>query len=273
VDANNINTENVDGENMDGEQDNSFNFDSIVSENDEEYIQELEIIQRNIKKIESLPDEIRYNADIEEVYLLLLGKKEQIQKLSDTEKSDKIIDKVVSEISTELGNIEGLTNIKKDDDSNDLENHIDINEGREFNFKGKLIKPVIINKFGVFEKSLIIDKKMHKINESADIRKILESYIADDDESTEDIINKLMETEETVIINRFRAYKIIELRKNNNLITFKCWKYSFKELENVNNDVNQLINNTKPFRNVTYDINNSDTIKLLTEDINYFSII
>jgi len=82
-----------------------------------------------------------------------------------------------------------------------------------------------------------------------------------------------METEETVIINRFRAYKIIELRKNNNLITFKCWKYSFKELENVNNDVNQLINNTKPFRNVTYDINNSDTIKLLTEDINYFSII
>ena len=152
---------------------NKFNFDDIISENDDEYIQELEIIQRNIEKIEQLPDDIRYNDDIEEVYLLLLGKKEQIQKLSDDEKSGKIIDKVVDEISSELGEIEGLTNIKKDDEGNDLENYIGVNEGRVINFKGKLIKPIVTNKFGIFEKSLIIDKKIHKINESADIRKIL----------------------------------------------------------------------------------------------------
>ena len=56
---------------------------------------------------------------------------------------------------------------------NDLENYIGVNEGRVINFKGKLIKPIVTNKFGIFEKSLIIDKKIHKINESADIRKIL----------------------------------------------------------------------------------------------------
>lgn len=158
---------------------NSFDFDNIVSEHDEEYVQEIEIIQRNIEKIESLPDDIRYTDDIEEVYLLLLGKKEQIQKLSDDEKSSKIVDKVVSEISTELGDIEGLSNINKDNNDNDLESYIGVNEGKVINFKGRMIKPIVTNKFGVFEKSLIIGKKIHKINESADIRKILESAESD----------------------------------------------------------------------------------------------
>lgn len=245
-------------------QDDSFNFNDIVSEHDEEYIQELEIIQRNIEKIESLPDDIRYNDDIEEVYLLLLGKKEQIQKLSDEEKSNKIIDRVVDELSTELGDIEGLSNIKKESNSNDLNNSLTVNEGKTTNFKGKIIKPVVVNKFGVFEKQLIIGKTIHKINESADIRKILENYIADENDNSQDIIDKLLKNNETIVIKNFLSYKIVELSKNGNIITFKSWKYT------SNDNVDDIMKNNKPLRNVNYDINEPKDMSNLKEDIDFY---
>jgi len=247
------------------EENNEFNFDDIISEHDEEYVQELEIIQRNINKIESLPEDIRYTEDIEEVYLLLLGKKEQIQKLSDEEKSSQIINKVVDEISTELGNIEGLTNINVKDDANDLDNSLTINEGKNIKFNGSLIKPIVMKKFGIFERRILIGKKSYKINENADIKKILETYTVDDKTPIPDVINTLISTGETVLIKKFMSYKLIELKKEGEKIVFKCWKYDFTQ----SND--DEIMKSSPIRNVSYNINNEEDMKHLKEDIDFFS--
>lgn len=149
--------------------------DDIIDDIDPEIEKEVGIIESNIEKIENLPDDIRENESIQEIFLLLLGKKEKIQRDHDEKKSSEIIDNIVNDIKTELGEVD---NIFKQDNSDD--NEIKVEEGKTIEINGVLIKPMISSEFGKKEKFLVVESKSikakHIITGSRSIKAVLESY-------------------------------------------------------------------------------------------------
>ena len=145
----------------------------IVEDVDPEIQREIEIIENNIARIEDLPDDIRENDSIKEIYLLLLGKKEEIQREHDNQKSQEIVDTVVNDITSELGDIDIMFN--KDNDSNEIK----VEEGKVIEYNGSMIKPMISNRFGKKSQYLIVENKglktKHSISSKNDIIKIIKS--------------------------------------------------------------------------------------------------
>ena len=145
----------------------------IVEDVDPEIQREIEIIENNIARIEDLPDDIRENDSIKEIYLLLLGKKEEIQREHDNQKSQEIVDTVVNDITSELGDIDIMFN--KDNDSNEIK----VEEGKVIEYNGSLIKPMISKKFNTKSQYLIVESKgcktRHSISGRNDIVKIIKS--------------------------------------------------------------------------------------------------
>ena len=145
----------------------------IVEDVDPEIQREIEIIENNIARIEDLPDDIRENDSIKEIYLLLLGKKEEIQREHDNQKSQEIVDTVVNGITSELGDIDIMFN--KDNDSNEIK----VEEGKVIEYNGSMIKPMVSNKFGKKSQYLIVENKglktKHNISGRNDITKIIKS--------------------------------------------------------------------------------------------------
>lgn len=160
----------------DGDDEGDDEVNEIIEDVDPEIQKEIEIIESNIQKIEDLPDDIRENESIQEIYLLLLGKKESIQKQHDDEKSNEIIENIIGDIESELGD---LDNVFKQDNSDS--NEIKVEEGKIIECgNGILIKPLISNTFGNKEKFLVVEsngqKNKYKINNSRSIRSILENF-------------------------------------------------------------------------------------------------
>lgn len=145
----------------------------IVEDVDPEIQREIEIIENNIARIEDLPDDIRENDSIKEIYLLLLGKKEEIQREHDNQKSQEIVDTVVNDITSELGDIDIMFN--KDNDSNEIK----VEEGKVIEYNGSMIKPMVSNKLGKKSRYLIVENKglktKHNISGRNDIMKIIKS--------------------------------------------------------------------------------------------------
>ena len=145
----------------------------IVEDVDPEIQREIEIIENNIARIEDLPDDIRENDSIKEIYLLLLGKKEEIQREHDNQKSQEIVDTVVNDITSELGDIDIMFN--KDNNSNEIK----VEEGKVIEYNGSLIKPMISKKFNTKSQYLIVESKgcktRHSISGRNDIVKIIKS--------------------------------------------------------------------------------------------------
>lgn len=145
----------------------------IVEDVDPEIQREIEIIENNIARIEELPDDIRENDSIKEIYLLLLGKKEEIQREHDNQKSQEIVDTVVNDITSELGDIDIMFN--KDNDSNEIK----VEEGKVIEYNGSMIKPMVSKRFGKKSQYLIVENKgcktKHDISERNDIIKIIKS--------------------------------------------------------------------------------------------------
>ena len=145
----------------------------IVEDVDPEIQREIEIIENNIARIEDLPDDIRENDSIKEIYLLLLGKKEEIQRKHDNQKSQEIVDTVVNDITSELGDIDIMFN--KDNDSNEIK----VEEGKVIEYNGSMIKPMVSNKFSKKSLYLIVESKglktKHNISGRNDIMKIIKS--------------------------------------------------------------------------------------------------
>lgn len=99
-------------ENMDEFGDENPEEDEIpdeLLEDDVEYTQQMELIENNIAKIESLPDNIRESKDIRNVYLLLLGKKTELEMQNITDKNEEIIQNILDDISASFeSDIDGL---------------------------------------------------------------------------------------------------------------------------------------------------------------------
>lgn len=154
-------------------EDNDDELSDIVEDVDPEIQREIEIIENNIARIEDLPDDIRENDSIKEIYLLLLGKKEEIQREHDNQKSQEIVDTVVNDITSELGDIDIMFN--KDNDSNEIK----VEESKVIEYNGSMIKPMISNKFGKKSQYLIVENKglktKHNISNRNDIMKIIKS--------------------------------------------------------------------------------------------------
>lgn len=145
----------------------------IVEDVDPEIQREIEIIENNIARIEDLPDDIRENDSIKEIYLLLLGKKEEIQREHDNQKSQEIVDTVVNDITSELGDIDIMFN--KNNDSNEIK----VEEGKVIEYNGSMIKPMVSSRFGKKSQYLIVENKglktKHSISSKNDIIKIIKS--------------------------------------------------------------------------------------------------
>lgn len=160
-----------DEETTDTEEDDELS--DIVEDVDPEIQREIEIIDNNIARIEDLPDDIRENDSIKEIYLLLLGKKEEIQREHDNQKSQEIVDTVVNDITSELGDIDIMFN--KDNDSNEIK----VEEGKVIKYNGSMIKPMVSNRFGKKSQYLIVENKglktKHNISGRNDIMKIIKS--------------------------------------------------------------------------------------------------
>lgn len=160
------------GETTNTEEDDD-ELSDIVEDVDPEIQREIEIIENNIARIEDLPDDIRENDSIKEIYLLLLGKKEEIQREHDNQKSQEIVDTVVNDITSELGDIDIMFN--KDNDSNEIK----VEEGKVIEYNGSMIKPMVSNKLGKKSHYLIVENKglktKHNISGRNDITKIIKS--------------------------------------------------------------------------------------------------
>lgn len=180
---------------MEGEGDTADekSTDDQMGDVDPEIQRETEIIENNILKIEELPEDIRENPSIQEIYLLLLGKKELLQKQHNEEKSQEIIDDIVNDLETELDDIDLLF---KDDNSNEIR----VEEGKVIEIKGNLLIPMISSTFGKKERLLVVENKnnkikiTHKIPNSLHIRKVINEM----SDMSESKILKINCTAETV---------------------------------------------------------------------------
>ena len=148
-------------------------LNEIVEDVDPEVQREIEIIEDNIARIEDLPDDIRENDSIKEIYLLLLGKREEIQRQHDNQKSQEVVDNIVDDITKELGDIDIMFN--KNNDSNEIK----VEEGKVIEYKGSMIKPMISKRYNDKTRYLIVENAGHKdkhvVSNEKDIRLIIQS--------------------------------------------------------------------------------------------------
>lgn len=175
-------------ESLDSNQDNANveendDVEDIVEDIDIDLQKEMIVLNEQIEKIESLPEDIRENERVMEIYYILLGKREYIQKKSDDDKSREIIDNIIGEIEENIGEID---KVFLDDDRNEIK----VNEGRSFEHEGMIIKPVITGFKSHRTKTLIVEsggerKRYDITNGSRDVlRKILK---VNEDESVANI--------------------------------------------------------------------------------------
>ena len=143
-----------------------------------------------------------------EIYYILLGKREYIQKKSDDDKSKEIVDNIISEIEDNIGEID---QVFLDDDRNEIQ----VNEGRVFEHEGMKIKPVITGFRSHKTKTLIVEsggerkryditngsrdvlKKILKVNEAEDVANISDAFsiinvIKDDRKLVDSFYNSLV---------------------------------------------------------------------------------
>lgn len=189
----------------DGEDDD---VEDIVEDVDADLQKEISVLNEQIEKIESLPEDIRENERIMEIYYILLGKREYIQKKSDDDKSKEIVDNIISEIEDNIGEID---QVFLDDDRNEIQ----VNEGRIFEHEGMKIKPVITGFRSHKTKTLIVEsggerkryditngsrdvlKKLFKVNEAEDVANISDAFsiinvIKDDRKLVDSFYNSLV---------------------------------------------------------------------------------
>lgn len=155
------------------EHESSDEVEEIIEEVDSDVEKELAVIEEQIEKIESLPDDIRDNDRIMEIYYLLLGKQQYIQKQHDDKKSQEIVDNIIDEISTELGD---LDNVFLDDDRNEIV----VNEGKSFKYGDVSIKPIVTGFRNKKSKVLIVEKQgsVERIDlRGKKLRSVLESVL------------------------------------------------------------------------------------------------
>lgn len=188
----------------DGEDD----VEDIVEDVDTDLQKEISVLNEQIEKIESLPEDIRENERIMEIYYILLGKREYIQKKSDDDKSKEIVDNIINEIEDNIGEID---QVFLDDDRNEIQ----VNEGRVFEHEGMIIKPVITGFRSHKTKTLIVEsggerkryditngsrdvlKKIFKVNEAEDVANISDAFsiigiIKDDRKLVDSFYNSLV---------------------------------------------------------------------------------
>ena len=157
--------------------------EDIVEDIDTDLQKEMAVLNEQIEKIEGLPEDIRENERIMEIYYILLGKREYIQKKSDDDKSREIVDNIISEIEENIGEID---KVFLDDDRNEIK----VNEGRLFEYAGMTIKPMITGMGSHKTKTLIVESGGERTryditNGSKNIlRKI---FKVDEDENTANI--------------------------------------------------------------------------------------
>ena len=188
----------------DGEDD----VEDIVEDVDADLQKEISVLNEQIEKIESLPEDIRENERIMEIYYILLGKREYIQKKSDDDKSKEIVDNIINEIEDNIGEID---QVFLDDDRNEIQ----VNEGRVFEHEGMTIKPVVTGFRSHKTKTLIVEsggerkryditngsrdvlKKIFKVNEAEDVANISDAFsiinvIKDDRKLVDSFYNSLV---------------------------------------------------------------------------------
>lgn len=129
--------------------------EDIIEEVDADIEKEIAVIEEQIEKIESLPEDIRENDKIMEIYYLLLGKREYIQKQHDDKKSQEIVDNIIDEISEEIGELDKMF---LDDDRNEIM----VEEGRTFNYGSLSIKPIFSGLRGKVSRNLIVENEGKK---------------------------------------------------------------------------------------------------------------
>ena len=150
-------------------------LDDIVEDQDQELLAELEVIQSNIDKIEDLPEDLQDMPEIHEIYLLLLGKRALIQKTSDEQKTEQIVDAVVNDVISELSDSDVFRNINREDDSK-----LEVNEGVAVTYNGHSITPVTHNKFGRIQKLVRIDETLHPFTSTNELKAILKKLNVSD---------------------------------------------------------------------------------------------
>ena len=189
-------------------EDEDDDVEDIVEDVDADLQKEISVLNEQIEKIESLPEDIRENERIMEIYYILLGKREYIQKKSDDDKSKEIVDNIISEIEDNIGEID---NVFLDDDRNEIQ----VNEGRVFEHEGMTIKPVVTGFRSHKTKTLIVEsggerkryditngsrdvlKKIFKVNEAEDVANISDAFsiinvIKDDRKLVDSFYNSLV---------------------------------------------------------------------------------
>nr|DAG97984.1 MAG TPA: hypothetical protein [Ackermannviridae sp.] len=189
----------------DGEDDD---VEDIVEDVDADLQKEISVLNEQIEKIESLPEDIRENERIMEIYYILLGKREYIQKKSDDDKSKEIVDNIINEIEENIGEID---QVFLDDDRNEIQ----VNEGRVFEHEGMKIRPVVTGFRNHKTKTLIVEscgerkryditngsrdvlKKIFKVNEAEDVANISDAFsiinvIKDDRKLVDSFYNSLV---------------------------------------------------------------------------------
>ena len=171
IDMNEFKSDDQSDSNNDDKENDDLN--EIVEDVDPEVQREIEIIEDNIARIEDLPDDIRENDSIKEIYLLLLGKREEIQRQHDNQKSQEVVDNIVDDITKELGDIDIMFN--KNNDSNEIK----VEEGKVIEYKGSMIKPMISKRYNDKTRYLIVEnayrKDKHMVSNEKDIRLVIQS--------------------------------------------------------------------------------------------------
>jgi hypothetical protein len=189
----------------DGEDD----VEDIVEDVDADLQKEISVLNEQIEKIESLPEDIRENERIMEIYYILLGKREYIQKKSDDDKSKEIVDNIINEIEDNIGEID---QVFLDDDRNEIK----VNEGKLFEYEGMKIKPIVTGFRSHKTKTLIVEnsngertryditngssdvlRKILKVNEAEDVANISDAFsiiniIKDDRKLVDSFYNSLV---------------------------------------------------------------------------------
>jgi hypothetical protein len=194
--------------NNDEEGEGEDDVEDIVEDVDADLQKEISVLNEQIEKIESLPEDIRENERIMEIYYILLGKREYIQKKSDDDKSKEIVDSIISEIEDNIGEID---NVFLDDDRNEIK----VNEGRLFEHEGMKIRPMVTGFRSHKTKTLIVEsggerkryditngsrdvlKKIFKVNEAEDVANISDAFsiigiIKDDRKLVDSFYNSLV---------------------------------------------------------------------------------
>lgn len=193
----------------DGDGEGEDDVEDIVEDVDADLQKEISILNEQIEKIESLPEDIRENERIMEIYYILLGKREYIQKKSDDDKSKEIVDSIISEIEDNIGEID---NVFLDDDRNEIK----VNEGKLFEHEGMKIRPIVTGFRSHKTKTLIVEnsngertryditngsrdvlRKIFKVNEAEDVANISDAFsiiniIKDDKKLVDSFYNSLV---------------------------------------------------------------------------------